>query len=123
MNTTISIYDLFVILFIHWVADFILQTDKQAKNKSTDLHYLMEHTFVYSFCFIPFAIYHTGDSWRMMFLFPIITLVFHTITDYFTSRLNAKLWREKEVHLFFVSVGFDQLLHFAQLIITFQLLK
>jgi len=30
----ISINIIIVILFIHWIADFVLQTDKQAKNKS-----------------------------------------------------------------------------------------
>jgi hypothetical protein len=30
----ISLTEILVILFIHWLADFVLQTDKQAKGKS-----------------------------------------------------------------------------------------
>ena len=52
-----------------------------------------------------------------------ITFVCHTITDYFTSRLNSKLWAKGDVHNFFVSVGFDQVLHYVQLFLTYQLLK
>jgi len=54
--------------------------------------------------------------------FVLITFVAHTITDYFTSRLNAKLWAKGDVHNFFVSVGFDQVLHYVQLFVTYQLL-
>ena len=34
MKIVINIYAVLAILFIHWIADFILQTDKQAKGKS-----------------------------------------------------------------------------------------
>jgi len=56
-------------------------------------------------------------------LFPIITFICHWITDYFTSRLNSKLWAKGDVHNFFVSVGFDQVLHYIQLFLTFYILK
>jgi len=55
-------------------------------------------------------------------LFFLITFVAHTITDYFTSRLNSKLWAEGKVHWFFVSIGFDQILHYIQLFSTYQIL-
>lgn len=35
---------------------------------------------------------------------------------------NGSLWEQKKVHEFFVSIGFDQLLHYIQLILTFKLL-
>jgi hypothetical protein len=60
---------------------------------------------------------------KILLLFPIITFIAHTITDYFTSRLNAKLWAKGNVHNFFVSIGFDQYLHYLQLFITYSLLK
>ncbi len=62
----------------------------------------------------------------------------HTITDYFTSRLNTSLLPKREshptdygyfkeiggnIHNFFVSVGGDQCLHYAQLFGTYYLLK
>lgn len=42
--------------------------------------------------------------------------------DYFTSRLNSKLWAQGRTHDFFVAVGFDQVLHYIQLILTYVLI-
>lgn len=115
-----------VILFTHWVADFVCQTDKMAQGKSKNWFDLLSHTAVYSSVFWVVCPFIFGDNpnWALnCCLFFGITFVCHTITDYFTSRLNSKLWAEKKVHWFFVSVGFDQFLHFAQLLITYQLLK
>lgn len=120
MKTEINIYVLLAILLIHWFADFVLQTDKQAKGKSKNWSDLLSHTLTYSVC------------WLVMLLFlPLqetlafigTTFICHTITDYFTSRLNSKLWAGQKVHYFFVSVGFDQILHYVQLLITFQILS
>ena len=105
---TINLFDLFLILFLHWVADFILQTDWQAKNKSSNNVALLAHTSVYSVVWLAFGI-----------KFTLITLVAHTITDYITSRITKRLWENKDVHNFFVVVGFDQLLHYTQLILTY----
>jgi hypothetical protein len=51
-----------------------------------------------------------------------ITFVSHFATDYFTSRWTKSLWEKKEVHDFFVAVGFDQFMHAAQLFYTYALL-
>ncbi len=59
--------------------------------------------------------------WSTLY-FCMITLITHTITDYFTSRLNSKLWAGGKVHYFFVSVGFDQVLHYGQLFLTYHYL-
>ena len=99
------------VLFIHWVADFVCQSDWQAKNKSKDNAALLEHTLLYSILwFFPVAIggYYLHYSPNMLWFIPI-TFIAHTITDYFTSRLNTYLWTKGEVHYFFVSVGFDYL--------------
>ena len=50
------------------------------------------------------------------FYFGLAVGAIHIIVDYFTSRLNKKLWVEKKVHWFFVSLGFDQFIHCATLI-------
>jgi len=126
-----TIIEILSILLIHWIADFVLQTDKQAKGKSKNWSDLLSHTAIYSlFWTVPISIfslfgYDSSDfGWSpVLLLFIPITFVFHTITDYFTSRLNSKLWAEGKVHYFFVSIGFDQWLHYAQLFITYQLLK
>lgn len=117
-----------LILFIHWIADFVLQTDWQAKNKSKRMDALLIHAWAYSILWLLPAVFLLKKTDVAMnavisaWLFVIITFICHAVTDYFTSRLNAKLWSEGKVHLFFVSVGFDQFLHFTQLFLTYKLL-
>jgi len=113
------------ILFIHWVSDFLCQTDWMAQNKSKNWKALLVHTMVYSTIFMVIGHFYgifIENIWFGM-QFGAITFICHTITDYFTSRLNSKLWKEQKVHWFFVSVGFDQLLHYTQLLLTYQLLQ
>lgn len=126
-----SVYIIIWILFCHWVSDFILQTHWQASNKSKNVRALINHTFNYSLLMligVSLSLYSPGQIHfkqsvdDCLFVFWGITFITHTFIDYFTSRLNAKLWEKKQVHNFFVSVGFDQLLHFVQLILTYKFL-
>lgn len=115
------------IILIHWLADFVFQTDKMARGKSKNWNDLLSHTGTYSFiwfCFVPFYVLLNLDTyveWTGT-LFVLITFIAHTITDYFTSRLNSKLWAKGDVHNFFVSIGFDQVLHYTQLLLTYYIL-
>lgn len=128
-----TLIEIFAILFIHWIGDFVLQTDKQAKGKNKDWNDLIEHTASYTFIWfcLGFVYFFINADFtnlgvnredlfaRCVIVFPVFTFVAHTITDYFTSRLNSKLWAKGDTHNFFVSVGFDQLLHYAQLFLTY----
>lgn len=114
-----------VILFIHWVADFVCQSDWQAQNKSKRMDALLLHTLIYSFITAVWWLILLPSRHGVIDTIGITytwTLITHTITDYFTSRLNSKLWTEKKVHWFFVSVGFDQFIHFTTLILTYSYL-
>lgn len=85
---------------------------------------LLNHTMVYSGVFtIASIIYTVATGNYLMLVFGPVTLLFHTTTDFFTSRLNSKLWAKGDVHNFFVSVLFDQFLHFVQLFLTFYYLN
>ncbi len=119
------------ILFIHWFADFVCQTDQMAQGKSKNWGDLLSHTFFYSLIWmIPICIIigitNPTESTRYYIFnslaFCGITFFCHTITDYYTSRVNSKLWEDKQVHNFFVSIGFDQWLHYIQLFVTYKLL-
>ena len=119
-----NLIEIFSILLIHWFADFVLQTDKQAKGKSKNWNDLLSHTFTYSITFFGLLsllnpLFNIGITFYQGFYFFLITFITHTITDYFTSRLNSKLWIEGKVHNFFVSIGFDQVLHYLQLFLTY----
>lgn len=130
MNTQVNIWIVLSILFIHWISDFVMQTDRQAQGKSKNWGDLLDHTFNYSLIWLFFGcsyhmVLHFGEPRTLpsqALIFAGVTFMCHTITDYFTSRLNSKLWAAKKVHNFFVSIGFDQWLHYLQLLITFQLI-
>jgi hypothetical protein len=127
----LTLTEIFTILIIHFISDFVLQTDKQAKGKSKNWNDLLSHTATYSAIWVvpisillainkvPFPVNSIGNS----LFFVAITFICHTITDYFTSRLNSRLWAEGKVHNFFVSVGADQVYHYIQLFLTYYYLK
>lgn len=126
-----SLTEIFAILIIHWFADFVMQTDSQAKGKSKNWGSLLSHTVIYSLVFfaiggILLSFTQQKDisiiNFEPLLIFVIVTFICHTSTDYYTSRLNSKLWSEGKVHHFFVSVGFDQVLHYIQLFTTYWLL-
>lgn len=119
-----NIYEILGIIIIHWFADFVCQTDDMAKGKSKSNKWLLLHTFTYSIAWLAVgvALTHSAETLVLVMWFSVTTFIAHTITDYFTSRLNAKLWAKGDTHNFFVSVGFDQVLHYAQLFITYLIL-
>lgn len=78
-------------MIIHWVADFVIQTREEAKNKSTSNKYLLLHTVKYSLLYISFF----PLIGRAVFLFIGITFITHTIIDYFTSKVSKNLWTKK----------------------------
>ncbi len=131
MKLEINIYLVIAILFIHWFLDFVLQTDEEAKNKSKSFSHLISHTYTYSLgWYFPVLILFVINNESTMvnyvtasMMFCIVTLTLHTLTDYYTSKLNTRLLEAKRTHDFFVSVGFDQWLHYLQLFITFQLIS
>lgn len=114
---TISVPALFALLGTHYLADFILQTDWQAKNKYHDLDALLRHVTVYTICLM--AIFSTfvdpGTAW----LFGAVTWGCHAGTDAVTSRVSHALAVKEDWHDFFVVIGLDQLLHAVQLVLTF----
>ncbi len=145
-----TLTEILAIILIHYISDFVLQTNNQAIGKGKNWSDLLGHTVTYTsvwfgvgflYLLLNFNIsklefVHVGTS---VILFSLITFIAHTVTDYFTSRLNTKLlpkreshplypeyFREekgKNFHNFFVGVGGDQVLHYAQLFITYYYLK
>lgn len=128
----ISLQVVIALLALHLIADFFLQSDWMAINKSKLWAALYLHAIVYSFCFIGFG-----------FAFFVITFFAHFVTDAITSRITSKLWfldmepmvvpvgpfkfyarvLEGRRHWFFVVIGIDQFIHYVTLLLTYQLLR
>lgn len=106
-----------LIVWLHFVADFILQSDKVSKTKSGDNAVLAYHVMLYSLPFIPFAAWYMPAGATAAFVG--INLAAHFITDYITSRMTSKLWKAGKVHWFFVVIGADQAIHMTTLFLTF----
>ena len=123
------------LMLLHFIGDFICQTDDMALGKSKKWTPLLEHVLVYS------LVIYIGLGFNLTFA--AITFMAHFATDAVTSQINAKLWfielgeqydtgRRNGVyfpkyhasvfagkrHWFFVGIGADQLLHAAQLFLT-----
>ena len=101
-----------LILLAHWFADFVCQSDWMAQNKSKRVWPLIAHISVYTLVLTPL-------SWK----WALVNGLAHMAVDAVTSRVNSKLWAAKQVHWFFVSVGFDQLVHTVTLIATYSVFR
>jgi len=101
-----------ILIWIHWVADFVLQSDMMAQNKNKNNYWLVFHAFVYGICFLGVG-----------FIFSFIIFMSHFAIDFVTSRVNSKLYNKNKIHYFFTSIGFDQALHITILITLYQYLN
>ena len=128
----IDVTTLLIILFAHWVADFLFQTDNMALNKSSSNKWLLYHTSVYT---LVLGALLAGAYTLGLLVFPpefalsaisvtlggviflVTNMILHTATDWVTSRITSYFWQKELRHWFFVTIGFDQFLHAAALIL------
>lgn len=103
-----TLFTICILLIFHFIADFMLQTDKMAINKSSSNYWLTKHVAVYS---LLFTLIHP--------IYALVNGFLHWITDYVTSRLAAKAWQTEKRSLFFTIIGLDQLIHTVTLISTY----
>lgn len=117
-------WDAIIILFFHWIADFLLQTTDMAINKSKSNYWLSKHVVAYFWGMSPLILlgmYHSNFVAAIFWLLFNCTL--HLITDYCTSRWTSKLYAAKKYYgfpAFFSVIGLDQFIHTFYLLSTFQ---
>jgi hypothetical protein len=131
----------FVLIVIHYIADFMFQTEDMALGKHKSMMSLLQHTAMYTFIFyLSFALWciyqnHIGHlkpedmGWdsRILLFFPI-TFVCHTVIDYVSSRITHKKFEKKEFYTgipnfgAFSIIGLDQVFHYASLFLTYYFL-
>lgn len=118
----------FKIILAHFVADFIFQDERWASGKSKNDRDLFSHTLMYSLLMTCFAYTSNGFYLYGSLLFGVITFIAHTATDYVTSRIVSKKFAKGEygssIPNFggFTVIGFDQVLHYGQLFLTYHLI-
>mgnify|MGYP000657414365 CR=1 FL=1 len=105
------LYQFLALLTVHWVADFILQTDWQAKNKSKRNDALGRHVGVYTLALALAAPLIFGWNSPAAIYFVLVNGALHFATDWCTSRVSSRLYAKGDVHNFFIVVGLDQLIH------------
>lgn len=105
------------ILFLHFIGDFVLQSDWMAQNKSKNWVPLALHVFVYgSALYVGLQNFHCG-------LFVMVNALSHYLVDTVTSRWTSALWKQGKVHWFFVVIGADQFVHATLLLSTISLIN
>jgi hypothetical protein len=127
----------FLIILVHWIADFVFQAEEWANNKSKNNIALYKHVITYSTLWLlPICLMlgierpHETTEWYVYstLIFFVLTFCCHFITDYITSRIVSKKFANEEYGSpipntgAFTVIGFDQVLHYAQLFLTFHLL-
>lgn len=112
------ILTILAIFWLHFIADFLLQSDKMALNKSHSFKWLSIHALVYS---LPFLVYFSVMYDPLFGLtFAVINGILHWVVDAITSRVTAYLWKKEERHWFFTVIGLDQAIHMTCLVVTYK---
>jgi len=106
---TIELPIILLLPTLHFISDFVFQSNYVAQNKSKSNKILLKHVSIYSILFII----------AISPLYGILNGFIHFCIDYVTSRITSKLWNSKQTHWFFITIGFDQLLHILTLYITY----
>lgn len=117
-----------ILLFFHWVGDFLTQTDWQANNKSKSWKALLAHTGVYTVTIgIFIKMCEVSDLfmpiyWYSNLIFMVVLFITHTIIDYKSSRITSKLYEDGNIRNFFNMIGLDQYLHYLAIFASYSLL-
>lgn len=110
-----------MLLFGHFVGDFVLQTSKQALYKYQDSNLLWGHVWAWLFTLITtLVLYHLFTGYRYNPTHTMYWMMFmagtHFITDFVTSRLNRMFKDQGNEKMFWNMIGFDQFIHVALLL-------
>ena len=108
MVTSSIALNLILLVWVHFISDFVFQSNQMAQNKSTSIKWLSIHVGVYSILFLWWG-------WK----FALLNGILHWMTDFVTSRISSYYWKKNEMHWFFTTIGCDQAIHLTCLIGTY----
>ena len=120
-----------ILLFIaHFIADFLLQSREMGQKKSQYFKWLMGHLFIQYFVMLAFVLGITGGDWKTATFFSLLNTIIHGIIDWYIwkfyklhairiikrDRIKVRDFKYWEDHMFYTTIGFDQLLHTATIV-------
>ena len=111
------IWQLALLLFAHWIGDFVFQTTWMATGKSRRLDALIVHVLTYSIVLAGAAVLLFGQT-ELAATFVACNAGLHFITDFCTSKVSSALHARQNMRGFFVVLGLDQFLHHLALAAT-----
>jgi hypothetical protein len=71
-----------ILIWLHFIADFLLQSDKMALNKSTSFKWLTIHAITYGLPF--FCWFFLSHGLVFAILFTLVNAILHCRCDYIT---------------------------------------
>jgi len=129
-----DIYTLITIFSTHFIADFIFQSRNMGRKKGKNIFWLLTHVFVYTLVTtIGWYLFLNLDlfSFKTFSIFIFLMFSTHFVTDFITSKVSGycylKMLENKKKpykweHLFWSTIGFDQLIHAITLILIYNYL-
>lgn len=121
----------YILLFLHFLADFILQSREMGKKKSTSWYWLTAHLSIQFFVFAPYTGFNFALANALLHgvidknIWNLYKLIVHLrITKQLKSQgwdgsmapgnayqLTAQGWKYWDDHAFYAMIGLDQMLH------------
>lgn len=120
-----TITAILTILFAHFFSDFVIQPEKYAINKWHSNKALSAHIGLYTLGIFLFAWMWFPGDWSFLPYYAgwaIVNGCFHFMTDYVTARDMNTYRQEKDMRMFYVTLGIDQMAHYTALFVTYSIL-
>jgi hypothetical protein len=110
-----------LLLFAHFLGDFLFQSNDMALKKAKSIKWLMIHVGAYTMALGLVAL--LLFPWHNWWLFVLLNGALHAFVDFFTSKIIARASQWQDKKWFYTGIGFDQFLHGACLVWTYDLFR
>ncbi len=107
-----------ILILLHILGDFILQSKRLSILKRTKIPALFQHTAIYTMTFLLLSSLWLSLTFVQGIVFGLLNGVIHLIIDYITGLLKKKYWSINEAK-YITIVGLDQVVHIIILIVTY----
>jgi ascorbate-specific PTS system EIIC-type component UlaA len=104
-----------VVILSHWVADFVVQTDRMAQRRNSSVLWLSGHVLVYMATLNVMLMITWGHSNTFWIL---LNGVLHWITELVIGRAARRLRDRNLAHEHSAAIGLEQMIHYSCLFTT-----